>query len=252
MTKQDINRGWVRLITIFAIGLLPVRVDAAESAPIQSFSAEFKVRYGLLGGTMSLALSRDDSAYVYETSLSPSGIVAWFKRGAITERTTLMVTDGTIRPVDYTNRDTIANPARYAFYSFDRSAGRVTGQYKSQTIDEPMQAGGQNRISVHIAVMLALKSGAEISRFSVFDRGRWKDYQFEVFRDQTTKTRLGTFDTVEVRYASSDSDKTWSLYFAEKLDYLPVMLVFREGGNLKSRATLTDYVIGNPNDSPRE
>ena len=216
---------------------------ATETGGVPSFSANYQVKYGLLRGKMTLELERRDSAYVYETSLSPAGLVTLFKRGTITESTTLIDAGGTLRPIDYYSRDTIANPERITTYQFDYDSGRVTGQYKSQEIDEPMRADGQNRISGQVAIMVALQSGTEISNFSVFDRGRWKDYQLEITRDQTVKTHAGTFDTVEVSYSSSDKDRRWSTHFATHLGYMPVMVVFYEDGKLKSRAQLTDYEI---------
>lgn len=193
---------------------------------------------------MTLQLSRHGAGYLYETSLGPRGIASWIRRGTIIERTTLEDADGNVRPVDYVRTDTIARPSRNTRYFFDRESGQVTGEYKSQTIDLPMRPGGHNRISAHIAIMLGLNSGTDISGFPVFDRARWKDYRFEIFRDRTVKTPSGNFDTVEVRYATADNEKSWSLHCAATLNYLPVMIVYREGDKVKSRAQLTDYRMG--------
>lgn len=224
---------------------------AAEPGAVAPFSADYRVRYGLLTGRMTLELEHRDSAYLYKTSLSPAGLVAWFKRGAITERTTLIDIGGNLRPIDYHSRDTIANPERNTTYLFDYDGGRVTGQYKSQEIDVPIRADGQNRISVQVAIMTALQSGAGIPNVSVFDRGRWKDYSFEINRKQSVKTRAGTFDTVEVSYSSTEKDRRWSIHFAENLDYLPVTLEFYEDGKLKSRAQLTEFTIDGPTRAER-
>jgi hypothetical protein len=102
---------------------------------------------------------------------------------------------------------------------------------------------------MHIAIMRALQSDTEFSDYSVFDRGRWKDYQFDIVRNQRAKTPLGNFDTVEIRYSSSGSAKSWSLHCAPTLGYLPVMLIYREGGKIKSRALLTGYLIDDPDES---
>lgn len=223
--------------------MLPAAATPNEHASLPTFSAAYQVRYGLLRGQMTLELDYGDSGYLYQTSLRPSGLVAWFKRGAITERTTLIEAGGTIRPIDYYSRDTIANPERITSYRFDYQGGRVAGEYKSQAIDAPIRAGGQNRISIQIAIMLALQSRAEITNFSVFDRGRWKEYQIEVNRGRSAETRAGSFETIEARYSSSDKERSWSIHFAADLGYLPVMLEYREDGKLKSRAQLTSYTI---------
>lgn len=233
-----------RMIALSVIWLSPAAVLAAAPASVLAFDATYTVRYGILRGTMTLQLSRQDTDYLYETSLSPRGVASWIRHGSISERTVLESLDGTVRPLEYTSTDTIANPVRNTRYFFDQKAGQVTGQYKTQLIDVPMRTGGHNRISAHVAIMLALKSNTEISEFPIFDRGRWKDYEFEIAGEQAVKTPSGHFDTVEIRYASADNKKSWSLYCATTLDYLPVMIVYREGGKVKSRAQLTDYRIG--------
>lgn len=243
MTHIEIKSFFTRLVLIVAIGLSPPAVIATERQVMPSFRSTYEVRYGLLRGTMTFHLDRRDSGYVYETSLRPAGVAAWFKRGAIIENTTLETVDGAIVPLDYYGTDTIANPVRKTYYRFDHQGDRVFGEYKSQTIDLPMRAGGHNRISVHIAVMSALQSNANLSGLSVFDRGRWKDYRFTVDRGRTASTRAGTFDTVEVRYASDGRDRSWSMHFAPDVRYLPVMLDYYEDGKLKSRAQLSAYWI---------
>jgi hypothetical protein len=234
---------------MIALAIICMSVTAAHaSAPasLPSFSATYTVRYGVLRGEMKLRLNHLGSGYLYETSLRPLGVVSWFRSGEIREVTELAEIAGAMRPVNYSATDTIARPTRNTRYQFDQPPGHVSGEYKLREIEEPMRPGGHNRISVHVAVMLALQSDSDISEFSVFDRARWKDFQFETFRNQAVKTPFGDFDTVEIRYASTDDGKSWSLYCATSLNYVPVMIVYREGGKVKSRAELTDYRPGEP------
>lgn len=220
--------------------------QAATSETLPTFDATYTVRYGILKGTMTLQLSRNDTSYQYETSLRPRGVASWIRRGEIKERSALDILGATVRPLNYVSTDTIARPPRNTQYSFNELPNRVTGKYKSSQIDEPMQAGGHNRISAHIAIMLALRSDTQIQQVPIFDRGRWKKYEFEIVGQQTVKTPSGIFETVEIRYASADNKKSWSLYCSASLDYLPVMIVFRDKGKVKSRAQLTSYRIGIP------
>lgn len=218
---------------------------AAAGTPLPEFDATYTIRYGVLSGTLNLRLNQDDSGLQYETSLQPRGIASWFRRGMIIEHTNLAVAEGSILPLDYRSTDTIADPVRNTRYVFGEE--RVTGEYKSRKIDEPMRAAGQNRASLHVAVMLALHSGRDIAEIPVFDRGRWKTYFFEVIPGRTVRTKLGEYTATEVRYSSPGKDKDWSLYLAPELSYLPVMLVYREDGRIKSKAQITGYRV-----SPRE
>lgn len=234
-----LQRLWLMIFA--ALWLPPATAAASEAAPIPAFSAAYTVRYGFLRGAMTLELRQQGSGYLYATSLRPGSIVSLLRRGAIREVTTLAITDAGVRPVDYANTDTLARPNRYAAYLFDEMTGLVTGEYKSHAVKVPMQPRGQNRISAHVAIMHALQTGAEISAFPVFDKGRWRDFEFAVILDQSVKTPSGSYETVEIRYTSSDKEKSWSLHCASALHYLPVMIEFREGGKLKSSAQLTSY-----------
>lgn len=228
-----------RIIATIAALLLAAGA-AADRVPL--FSATYKVRYGILHGEMTLELTRSDGGgYVYETSLTPRGIVSLFRRGSIVESTSLVLDDDRLRPVDYRSTDTIANPARNTVYRFDDPPGRVTGIYKENEVDEAMQPNGHNRISAHVAVMLAMNTGAEMTAIAVFDRARWRDFEFEVLPGETVRTPLGDLETVEIRYSSRGKNKSWSLHCAEALDFAPVMIVYREEDDIKSKARLVEY-----------
>ncbi len=197
---------------------------------------------------MTLQLSHCTGGYIYATSLQPKGFASLFKSGIINETTYLETAGETVRPLDYASTDTIANPVRTTHYVFQQD--RVSGVYKSQPVDVPMMPGGHNRISAHIAMMMALQSGVDLPGFAIFDRARWREFEFETIPNQVAKTKSGTFDTVEVRYAPKDSDKSSSLFFAPSLSYLPVMIVYREGGKVKSRAQLSEYRIDSAVENP--
>jgi hypothetical protein len=224
----------------FVLSTLFTADSAAQSVP--EFSAIYDVRYGVLRGEMTLTLRRsEDGGFVYDTMLRPRGFVTLFRRGAIEETSTLAMIDGELRPVHYSSVDTIARPARETEYHFNEVAGRVTGRYKSTAVDEPMRPGGHDRISVQVAVMQALNEHRELTRFSVFDRARWRDFEFVSVPNRTVKVPYGEFDTVEIVYSSPGKNKRWSLHCAEDLGFVPVMIIFSEADKVKSRAELVRF-----------
>ncbi|HLU04913.1 MAG TPA: DUF3108 domain-containing protein [Woeseiaceae bacterium] len=227
--------------------VLSTTLPAAAAEPLPDFEASYTVRYGPLSGVMVLRLSRHGNGYTYETSLKPKGLASLFARGTIHETTNLVDDGVTVRPVDYTSIDRIANPVRTTRYFFYDE--RVAGEYKGRQIELPMRTGGHNRISVHVALMIALRRGIAIGGFPIFDRAQWKEYRFQVIPEQVVKTASGEFETIEVRYTSSDGDKGSSLYFAPSLSYLPVMVAYREEGSVKSHAQLASYRIAGLVDS---
>ena len=246
--ETPVNRGF-RVESMFthirrlvlAVFVLSTTTLIVAAEPLPDFEARYTVRYGPLKGLMVLRLSRYGNGYTYEASLEPKGLASLFARGMIYETTNLIDDGVTVRPVDYTSIDRIADPVRTTRYFF--SDERVAGNYKGRQIELPMRAGGHNRISVHVALMIALRRGVDINGFPIFDRAQWKEYRFQVVPHQIVKTASGKFDTIEVRYTSSDGRKGSSLYFAPSLSYLPVMVAYREGDNVKSHAQLAEYKI---------
>ena len=230
---------YIRRIAPLALILWCAGSDAANALP--QFEAIYTVRLGPLRGTMLLRLSRYGDGYVYETSLEPRGIASIFRRGIIYETTYLVIEDRIVRPVNYTRTDTIADPVRTAYYFFDND--RVGGIYKSGEVDFPMREGGQNRISAHVAMMLALRNGEPMQSLPVFDRSRWKDYAFSVVPGREVRTKSGTFETVELRFSSPGDEKGSSIFFAPALGFLPVQIEYFESGDVKSRATLDEYQL---------
>jgi len=235
------------MAVLAAASLLPATI-LATPASMPTFSATYSVRYGILRGTMTLELDHDSSGYIYQTSLRPRGVASWLRRGEIRETTSLRLVGGQIQPLDYRSVDTIANPPRRTDYFFAGSEGQVTGDYKSHAVNEPMRSGGHNRISAQVAIMLALQSKTALSEYWIFDRARWRAFHFEVIPEQRVDTPVGDFKTVEVRYGRDDDSKSWSLHCAPELSYLPVMIVFRDDGKIKSRAVLTEYSIEHQDD----
>jgi hypothetical protein len=232
----------LKVLPGFIALVLAVLATECRAQSVPSFNASYAVRYGVLRGEMTLELRREgDEELVYQTALRPRGFVTLFRRGAIEETSSLAMSEGQLRPLIYSSVDTIARPTRNTEYRFDEPPGRVTGTYKTRSVDEEMRPGGHNRISVQVAVMEALNLGRELTTFSVFDRARWRDFEFEVLPDQTAAVPYGEFETVEIRYSSSKKDKSWSLHCAPALDYAPVMIVFREDGKIKSQAELVSF-----------
>ncbi|MEJ2604496.1 MAG: DUF3108 domain-containing protein [Gammaproteobacteria bacterium] len=219
-------------------------VPAAPGGALPPFEATYTVSYGPLRATMQLRLSRSGDGYLYETSLQPRGLASLLRRGVIHEKTFFLVDGDNVRPLEYERTDTIADPARMARYHFE--GDHVGGIYKSREIDLPMRDGGQNRISVHVALMQRLRSDRAIGAFPVFDRSRWKDYEFDVLPAREIETRSGSYEAVEVRYSSPGDDKGTSIFFAPALSYLPILIEYVESGDVKSRARLDDYRIQGP------
>jgi len=228
----------VRKVVLLALTVMAVPPAVADER-LPNFEATFVIRYGPLTGTLLMRLSHFENGYVYETSLRPQGLAALLRNGTIYESTTLELNGDNVRPLDYASIDSFADPNRTARYFFD--AERVLGVYKWRQVDAPMVEGGQNRLSAHIAMMHALRAGLDRSGFAIFDRGRWKDYRFEVIPDQAVTTDKGRFEAIELQYTSSDGKRSTSLYLAPSISYLPVMIVYRENGKQKSRAQLSDY-----------
>ena len=76
MPETAYVRTFSQTVALAVICLSPVALHAAAPDSIPEFDATYAVRYGILRGTMTLQLSRRNTGYLYETSLSPRGMAS--------------------------------------------------------------------------------------------------------------------------------------------------------------------------------
>ena len=107
--------------------------------------------------------------------------------------------------------------------TFDWQKKRVTGVAKERAVDLELPDGAQDAMSMQIASMRDLASGALKGTVWMIDSTKLKDYELHLEGNARIQTELGELDTVI--YSSRRTGDTESLtrtWVAPALGYLPV------------------------------
>ena len=82
--------------------------------------------------------------------------------------------------------------------------------------------------------------------YLIFDRGRMKEYVFEMADEESIDTALGTIDTIRLERKNEDSSKRTTLWLAPSLEYMLIRFVQEDDGDSFSLALKEAVLDGRP------
>lgn len=214
-------------IARFALPLLalvaPIGVHAEQPCP-QPFRLTFTVEWhGFTAGTSVLELTRvGTNEYVYESRNTARGLFRLALPDTVTQTSHFSILNGEVVPTSYVGNDGSSDTSRDVSLRFDRSTHRITGTAENRPVDEPLQPGVQDPLSVQVALMCALAAGEVPKSFLLIDKDEVKEYQYTREGEAVLDTPLGRLDTVIYRSQKEGSSRATRLWIAPALGYLPV------------------------------
>jgi len=116
--------------------------------------------------------------------------------------------------------------------SFDPATGRVHGIAQTHAVDQPLDPGIQDPMSVQIELMRELRAGLAPTQFKLFDKDEAKEYFYTRERSEVLNTPLGSLDTVVYRSDRPGSDRVTRLWLAPKFNYLPLQAARSRNGSV--------------------
>jgi hypothetical protein len=208
-------------LTLCAVGVASTTL-AAECP--QPFKATFDVEWhGMGAGTSTLQLTRKSpTEYVYESRNSARGIFRLALPDTITQTSTFTIVHGEVRPISYVGDDGSSDTDRDVSLKFDWEGNRVGGVAEDRPVDQPIQPGVQDSLSVQIALMCALAAGHSPKSFKLIDKDEVKEYQYTHEGTEVLDTSIGKLDTVIYKSQKAGSNRFTRLWVAPSLGYLPV------------------------------
>lgn len=108
--------------------------------------------------------------------------------------------------------------------SFDWQSQRATGLYEGVTIDEPIEPGAQDDLSVQIAMLTKLLAGQTPDRVMEIDKDGVREYDYERQGDEQLNTALGRIDTTIYASHHPGSPRTTLFWCAPSLGYIPLQV----------------------------
>jgi Protein of unknown function (DUF3108) len=138
------------------------------------------------------------------------------------ERSVIDVRPDGARPLDWQLDDGKSSDAEDGRLHFDWDRGRATGRIKREDIDLALEPGVQDRLSIQIAVVVALLRGQEPGTVSLIDGNKVKRYIYTRKDTAQVDTPLGKLDTV--LYESTregGSSRVSRFWLVPKLQFMP-------------------------------
>jgi hypothetical protein len=202
--------------------------------PPAPFVATYQVAWhGITAGESALTLAAQPAGtFSYSSNIQAHGLFRLVFPDALIQSSTFTLDGGRVIPLHYQESGQARDHSDDVDLTFDRSSSRVHGTSQTHPVDEPLEAGIQDPMSVQIELMQELQAGLAPTQFKLFDKDQAKEYFYTRERDEVLKTPLGALDTVVYRSDRPGSDRVTRLWLAPKLNYLPLQAARSRKGSV--------------------
>jgi len=216
--------GVVRSMFLTGLALCAAAPARTATEEIPLFSAVFGVEWhGITAGYSTLTLkSTGLDTYLYSSTIKARGIFVIAFPDAIGQQSTFRVIDGHVAPLTYQEDNGPKKRADDVKLEFDWDAKQVRGMAGSKKVEQPLETGTLDPLSVQIELMKDLVAGEPPKSFLLFDKHEATRYDYTRERTETLQTDLGRLETVVYRSDRPGSNRVTHLWLAPSLGYIPV------------------------------
>jgi hypothetical protein len=192
--------------------------------PPAPFVATYQVAWhGIPAGESALTLAaQTPGTFSYSSNIRAHGLFRLVFPDALIQSSTFTLADGHVSPLRYQESGQARDHSDDVDLNFDQDTHRVHGTSQTHPVDEPLDEGVQDPMSVQIELMRRLQAGLAPTQFRLFDHDQAKEYFYTRERTEVLDTPLGALETVVYRSDRPGSDRVTRLWLAPKLNYLPL------------------------------
>lgn len=222
--------------------LLAVSASAAAAQTrLTPHSATYKIKISVVTGELKTTLEATDDGLKATHEVRPTGMSRMLARGFIRESSEFHAASDGIRATRYTAEDTLSREPDNVDLRFDWEAGEVSGTVNGEEFRSTMETLSHDRISIQYQLMFDLLNGVGEAQYTMFEIDRLRQVHVRNIGTKTVKVPAGEFVAVGVQHQAEGSKRVTTLWCAEELGYLPVIIEQHRQGTLKVRATLSNY-----------
>ncbi len=227
--------GRLAILAVWPLGLCAMAAALAGPSGPVPFTGVYALEWhGITAGRSIVSLEQTGSdAYEYRSVNRARGLFHLAFPDPISEKTVFALVDGHVQPLSYSEDNGRGRADQNVTLQFDWNAKRVRGTQDGKPVDQPLEPGTQDPLSVQIELMRELAAGENPTNFLLFDKDEAKQYRYTRERAESLDTPLGRIDTVVYRSDRPGSDRVMRLWLAPSLGYLPVQAERRRNGNLE-------------------
>jgi len=188
---------------------------------LKPFRATYAIQWKSItagGSTLELRHTSGDT-WSYSSVNVPRGMFRIALPDSISQASTFRIIDGHVVPSTFRGTDEKERPIEL---NFDWNRKRVTGVAKGKTVDLELTEGTQDPMSLQIATLHNLASGAPQSTVRLIDSDKIKDYELTREGTAQLETAIGKLDTIVYTSRRAGADRVTRTWVAPVLGYLPV------------------------------
>lgn len=214
-----------RLLTVL-IALATLATSSALAAPVvpTPFTATYTVSYrGFEAGRLSFELRvKEGGTFVYETRAQPGLLAKILVGDQAVERSVMRIDSDGVHPLSWYLNDGKSGDEKDGALTFSWEEKRVTGRMEGQSVQLPTEPGLQDRLSLQVAVLIALLRGREPGTLAMIDHDKIKRYSYRRAGTAQVVAPAGVFDTILYESTRPGSSRVSRVWHAPALGYLPV------------------------------
>ncbi len=202
--------------------------------------AEYKVKISIVSGRLNTELRATDSGYVANHVIRPTGFSRILTRGTMDVTSEFTGANDGVKPVAYRSVDTIRkDPDVDIFFNWDTN--EVAGTVGDEKFMQQLDGIVYDSVSIQYVLMHDLINGGPNKQYTLFDIDKLKIANVQSIGKKQVKVKAGNYEAVGIQHQAEGSSRITTLWCAEELGYLPVMIEQHRKGKLKFRASLQKY-----------
>ena len=229
---------------LLAAFLLCSAGSSAAAGSLEPHLARYKIKISIASGTLETVVREADDGFEVRSVIEPTGLASLLMNGVIEERSQFTVDDSGVRPMVYASEDTLSKEDKFMDFVFDWEENEVNGTINDEAFRFELSGEAHDRVSIQYQLMHNLLTGSDSADYALLDGDELKMLSISTLPARKIKVPFGTFDAIGVRHQAADSKRVTTLWCAEELGYIPVLIEQHRRGKRRVRATLIDYQSG--------
>jgi len=141
----------------------------------------------------------------------------------------------------YSSTDTISRDKNKVSVQFDWDTGEARGTVDGEEVLSIMDDLAYDRVSIQYELMHDLLNKGPSQNYTMFEIDRLRHVNVRNIGVRKVDVPAGKFEVIGIQHQAEGSRRVTTLWCAEELDYLPVIIEQHRKGKLRVRATLNKY-----------
>jgi len=226
------------LLVVGLVFAAPVSFAGPQLTP---YTAEYKIEISIVNGKLNTLLQMTETGYVAESVIKATGLSRIIVAGSIRETSWFSEGDGGIRPHQYRSTDGLSSDHDAIDLDFNWDSREVTGVIDGEDFQATLEGEVHDRVSLQYGLMYDLLNGGEDREYFLQDAEELKVLSITNVGTKAVKVPFGKFNAVGIQHQRVGSSRVTTMWCAEELGYLPVIIEQHRKGKLRLRAVLRKY-----------